>query len=310
MSFSQDTKNSISSENIKNKCCKRALLYGMLMFSGVFNKTRIKLVTENEKSAELFKGLLMSLTGIETNTYISPRKSGDEVVNSYKMTVAARASALAVYDYFGSDNENVNNELFECSTCRMCFARGAFLAAGTVSDPGKSYHVDIRSSTLQSAELLSAILAENGINAKLGERSGKITVYIKDSDNIQDFLTYVGAQKSALDFIDKKIVRELRNTTNRLNNFETANMFRSIGSSEVQVKAIEKLKKNGRFDLLPEDLRTTAIIRLENPFASLVDIANLHNPPITKSGVNHRLKKLEMIANESYESEEETDSEA
>lgn len=300
MSFSQDAKNDLCTISLKNRCCKVSMLYGMLMFSGTFTENRIKLITETEGVASLVSGLLHSLAGVESNLYVSEKKSGEERINSYKLTVAVKSDVQRVTGLFSGNIHHIDKSVFGCPLCENSFLRGAFLVGGSVSSPKSAYHLDITTPSQDIAAELCDMINDNSgklyLQAKCTERQGRMAVYLKDSEQIQDFLTLIGAQSSALEMMNEKIFKDVRNNENRRSNCETANIYRTTGSSGEQVRAINKLISDGRFDELTEDLQMTANIRLENPFSSLEQIAMLHTPPISKSGANHRLKKIVEIS--------------
>lgn len=299
MSFSQDTKNDLCGLSLKKRCCKVSMLYGMLLFSGVFAENRIKFITETESVANLLTGLLHSLAEVDTNLYISEKKSKeekDERVNSYKLTVAVKSDVARIISLFKGNFDKISEDVFECPACVSSFVRGAFLAAGSVSSPKSAYHLDLTTTSEEIAAELCQILNENALQAKNTERQGRMAVYLKDSEQIQDFLTFIGAQNAALEMMNEKIFKDVRNNENRRSNCETANIYRTTGSSGEQTRAINKLMSDGRFEELPEDLKITAQLRLDNPFSSLEQIALMHTPPISKSGVNHRLKKIVEIS--------------
>ena len=292
MSFSQDAKNDLSLQSVKKRCCKISLLYGLLMFSGLFTSTRIKFVTETEGVSNLLAGLLRSLAVVEPNVYISEKKSSKDSMFSYKLTVVQKNDMEKITALFNESIEQMDEGVFQCPNCESYFFRGVFLAGGSVSSPKSGYHLDITTPSQSLALKVCEMLNNNSIQAKCTERQGRNVVYLKDSEQIQDFLTFIGAQLAALDMMNEKIFKDVRNNENRRSNCETANIYRMTGSSEEQTRAIKKIISEGRFEQLPNDLKTTAKIRLENPFSSLEQIALLHEPTISKSGANHRLKKL------------------
>ena len=275
MSFSQDAKNDLCTQSIKKRCCKISLLYGMLLFSGVFTGNRIKLITETEGVASLVAGLLHSLAGVESNLYVSEKKSGGETIGSYKLTVAVKSDVEKVSALFGDHIDEIDPAVFSCPMCESSFLRGAFLVGGSVSSPKSGYHLDITTPSPVLAAGVCDMLNSNGLQAKCTERQGRMAVYLKDSEQIQDFLTLIGAQLAALDMMNEKIFKDVRNNENRRSNCETANIFRMTGSAEEQTRAINKIMAEGRFEELPEDLKMTANLRLENPFSSLEQIACL-----------------------------------
>lgn len=293
MSFSQETKNNLCTISCKKRCCKHAMMYGMLLFANTFQGGKIKLITENEKLSELFSGLMRSLFNVTTDTRVGTRKSGKEVIPNYIIS----ANAQEPFFKYCKDASVINEDVFECPVCVGSFLRGAFLSGGTITDPMAGYHLEISTPSNILANSLCDVMNQNGLMSKVSVRKSRSAVYFKDSELIEDFLTFVGAQNAALNMMNTKIMRDIRNNENRRSNCDAANIFKITGSAKEQTDAINKLKKSGEFDSLPKDLKDTAELRLAYPFESLNKLAEMHQPKITKSGVNHRLKKIIELAN-------------
>ena len=190
----------------------------------------------------------------------------------------------------------IDRGVFVCPECKNVFLRGAFLACGTINSPDSGYRIEL---TVQSAALaddFEKFLGESGLSPLRASKRSAELLYFKESENIEDFLNLIGAHNAAFDIMNEKIYREFRNNANRIANCETANIDKSVSASLSQIEAINKLERLGKLELLPDELRITAKLRLENPDVSLTELAELHEPPITKSGVNHRLAKLRAIA--------------
>ena len=170
--------------------------------------------------------------------------------------------------------------------------RGVFLSAGTITDPEKGYHLEVSLSDAERADELMRLLKENMLDAKLMQRKSEYVLYYKDSESIENFLAYIGANNAAFTIMNKKIEREIRSGANRLANGEMANITKAVAAAVDQTAAIKELISSGEIEHLPDELKKTAYLRLEHEDASLSQLASLHSPPITKSGVNHRLKKI------------------
>ncbi len=183
-------------------------------------------------------------------------------------------------------------ERMMCPECRTLFYRLLFIYFGTVTDPEKSYHLELAFSNDLFRDYAKDKLMELGLVAKCGKRRDKFTLYIKDSDTIGDFLGAIGAVDKAYDMINLKLLKEMRSTINRQNNFETANMQKAVKATKLYVDAIEYIIKHGAFDKLSEELKETAKLRVENDTVSMAELGNLHSPTISKSGVKHRLDKI------------------
>ena len=186
----------------------------------------------------------------------------------------------------------IDRSYIKCQSCASHFLRGVFVTGGSVNAPEKSRHLEIKVGGKPEADELAILLSENGFEAKISQRRSKNIVYFKDGDTIFGFLSFIGANKYAFDFLDKIIENQMRNDINRKNNFETANMAKTVVATKKQMEAISFFINTGRLDKLSKVLRATAELKYENPEANLTELAALHEPPITKSCVNHRLNKI------------------
>ncbi len=299
MSFAQETKVSLiaHSESVKHECCRKAELYGILYAAGIFSRDRLKLVTSCEELAELTVKKLRDQYRIEGNLYITEKKSGDaDERRSCKITVPQKKELSRLFHglkYTEDEPEqNLKEEMLRCGNCRAAFLRGVFLSSGTITDPGKSYHLELDFTCSQTADNIHSLLSECGLEPKHTSRKTEHVLYYKDSESIESFLAFIGATGAAFIIMNKKIERELRSDANRLANSELANIGKTIAAAGDQLAAINTLKAAGALELMPDELRITAYLRLENADATLAQLAALHDPPITKSGVNHRLKRI------------------
>ena len=290
MSFSSEVKNILSSLQIKRNCCRKALLLGMLASHSDFENKIISFSTDNEKVSSLmswaFRHVYSVIPYYETSAVVPG------VVSYYKMKLFDDETQQSVLFSATEFIEQIKVAP-ACDACLSCFLRGLFLSSGTVSDPEKrGYHLEIFFKSESMRETVYHILCENGFLPKLADRKGSLSIYFKNSENIEDFLTVIGAPHAALELMNAKIMREIRNNENRRSNCDASNIFRSTGAADVHLRAIRKLMGNGKISLLPGELKTTAMIRYQNPECSLSEIAALHEPPLTKSGVNHRMKRI------------------
>ena len=204
--------------------------------------------------------------------------------------------AIENADRFLNENALIERENFTCPECKNAFLRGVFLKCGSVNSPDKRGHLEMKVKSEMNADELCILLREMGLEAKVSKRREKYIVYFKDGDTIFAVLSLMGAQKCAFDLVNTQIEKNIRNNVNRVNNCEMANMQKSANATVRQLDAIKELIKDDKFDTLPEKLLYTAILRRDNPDLSLTDLALIHEPPITKSCVNHRLEKLIKIA--------------
>lgn len=190
-----------------------------------------------------------------------------------------------------------------CDGCRSVLVRELFVQFGSVTDPAKQYHLDMCFINEDERDAVCEILAECSFDFKKSTRKKqnvvKYVAYIKESSAIEDFLVFIGAQGAAFDIMNRKIVNELRGQANRMVNCDTANIEKQLAAGQRYADAIRGLMDSGRFDTLDEELKKTARLRLENEQLSLEDLGRMLDPPVSKSGVRHRLEKLEKLSRDS-----------
>ena len=188
-----------------------------------------------------------------------------------------------------------------CENCAPVCIRALFLLFGSMTDPAKSYHLDFTVKTAEERDILHQILSDVGLDFRETMRAGKYVLYIKDSAAIEDFLVFIGAQAAAFELMNKKIEREFRNSVNRQVNCDTANIEKQLASAKKYIEAVQYLIDNGSIDRLSPELKNTALLRMENEQLNLADLGQLVNPPVSKSGMKHRLEKILAFANEEKE---------
>lgn len=313
MSFSSEIKDELIKIENMPPCCTHAMAYGMFLFGRSFTPSDVSLMTDNESVAKKYIYLAESACNISAELNISRAGkytaffNGDEnrrkVLSVFSCTGRERTLRI---DRGNLTNDAVNNEE-NTSCCDAAFLRGVFLSCGTASDPNKSYHLEFVVSYKTLSLDLMRILNEYGIKAKHMVRRYVNVIYIKDSESIEELLTMMGAHISAMEIMNIKIYKDVRNLTNRRNNFENANLSRTVFASFDQVTAIEKLKSSGAFSALPDDLRQVALLRIDNPDASLREIGEMCEPKMSRSAVNHRLKKLISISENPEKEEDKID---
>ena len=295
MSFSQKVKSELALMTDLSDCCMKAEAYGMLLFGKYYSQTKIGLLTENKNIANAYT--LFCKTCPEVRPRTLRTKAGN-----YSLSITSTRDIEKVMRYFGQSRQNItlriNRANFEDDCCYASFLRGVFLSCGTIADPMKNYHLEFVVPFLKLTNDFATLLGDMGLSPKIVERGNSYVVYFKDSENIEDFLTLIGAQSSSLELMGVKMMKDVRNKINRQINFETANISRTVNVAFAQIEAIEKIKKKKGLDFLPEQLRLIAEIRLENPDMSLDEIRNELGGEISRSGVNHRLNRLIKIAAE------------
>lgn len=184
----------------------------------------------------------------------------------------------------------------KCPSCLPHFVRSLFILHGSVTDPDKRYHLEFSFNSREECSALDALLTPEGICGKIAVRKKQHIFYLKDGETIADFLAYIGANSAAFEFMNSRIEREFRNNVNRQVNCDTANIEKSLLASEKQISVIRHMQESGDINRLPDSLRETAALRVRFEQMSLKELGEAHDPPITKSGVNHRLTRIMAFA--------------
>lgn len=282
-SFSQEVKNEICAVKTKLSCCRKALLYGMIFGASVYTEAELRFDTENPTVALQYARLIKEMTGWKKESDLS------------LSLITGKDKLEQLLDSLGTsfDREVPDLSLIRCQFCPWSFVKGVFLSCGTITSPGNSYHMEFLLRNEAWASAFADFLTELGAPPKLTERrNGLYGVYYKDSENVVDILGHFGANRAAFRLLDVKIYKDLRNNANRVANCEAANIGKTVAASNEQMRAIERIIASGKAEELPEELRQTLDLRAAFPNATLLELAAMHQPPITKSGVNHRLKRL------------------
>ena len=293
MSFSSDVKKELCTIECENDCCQRAEAYGLLYFGRAFGKSDISIMTDYEFVAERYT------KAVEYLIYETPQVS---ISKSGKITIEVtdkddRMDILNELGYSGTETtyrlltSNIENEC-----CFGAFLRGVFLSCGIVTDPKKEYHLEFDVAYRTKCRDLSEMFEEFSAVPKMSDRNGMNMLYFKDSSHIEDILTVMGAQVSVMELIGEKILKDVRNNVNRKVNCDNANIRKTCVAASKQSEAIEKLIKSGKFEELPSELKELAKLRLENPEMTLSELGAALSEPISRSGVNHRLRKLMALA--------------
>lgn len=281
-SFSQEVKNEICAERFKQRCCRASLLIGMIFGICPDEENYIELQSENPFVVMLYAKLVKEFTGWKKDSDISLAViSGEARVNTLKAGLGI--STIRSFD----------ETIFQCEECARSFLKGVFLTCGTITYPESSYHMEFLLKDEGRSRFLSEVLETFGEPPKITERrGGYYGLYYKDSESVVDLLGHLGANRATFKMLDIKIYKDLRNNANRRANCEMANIGKTVAASDAQMKAIEAIIECGKADELPDELRQTLDLRAAFPSATLNELAAMHTPPITKSGVNHRLKRL------------------
>lgn len=310
MSFSSKTKNELSRIETNEKCCQIAELAALIRMSGSLQisgngKINIKFSTENAAIARRIFTLLKSVYKVNTEVMVRKNKQLKKN-NSYLMIVNnAYDTEKILYDtgVLKRDKENlfkisykIPKKIIKNRCCKRSYLRGAFLGGGSLSNPEKTYHLEFVTHSEEHSEDLSKLINEFGLNSKIVTRKENYVVYLKEGEQIVDLLNIIGAHSALLKLEDIRILKEVRNNINRIVNCETANLEKTINASIRQINNIQYIDKVKGIDYLPESLRDIARLRVTHTEASLKELGMMLCPPVGKSGVNHRLRKIEQIA--------------
>ena len=304
MSFSSETKTEICRKLSTRVPLQHSELYAMLLFGRVFTRDSIVFKTENEQTYSHFLFLITKLFK-PAFTVDAPVHGSTGGGKSYTVNITSPADCRRIFEYYGHDAREyslrVNRANLADEDQHQAFVRGAFLACGSVTDPEKGYHLEFAVSHHNLCMDICRIVREIQdceIVIKSLSRGGSYIAYVKDSDQITDLLAYMGASVAAMNVMGAKALKQVRNTVNRRANSEIANLQKTASASAAQIRAIKKLKKSGKYNLLPEELRIVADLRYEYPELTLRELGEKLDPPISRSGVNHRLSKIISMAEE------------
>ena len=318
MSFTSDIKNELTKTVPEKKCCQLAEIAGFLRFAGSITlsagKMGIKVTTDNASAARLFIRLIKEYFGAKTALSLgepTPLAKG----RIYELTVTPEMNSEQILREVGilgvKEGSNYITDGFDAAIirrrcCRKSALRGAFLACGSVSDPVKGYHMELVCGSEYMAQDVRRTVNSFGLKAKVSKRRNKHIVYLKDSEQIGDFLNVIGATSSYFRFQEVRMTKENLNKTNRIANCESANLDKLVGAAQKQLADIRVIEETKGLGALPAHLQETARLRKENPELSLADLAELFDPPMKKSGLNHRFAKLAEEADKmrAYRSEE------
>ena len=299
VSFSGSAKAEICKSVPVRKCCALAECFGILLFCNTFTDESVKIVTESREFGQFLPKLFRKAFNINFDIFPSleaPGKLVFQIMDEEKIDV--------IMETFGFErNEtlalHVNLPVLEDECCKTAFLRGAFLAGGSVTDPTKGYHVELTTTHQSVARETYALMEEAlGFAPKLTERGGSAVLYLKQSEKISDFLTFLGCSVSAMAIMEARLEKEMSNKVNRRCNCDDANISKVVEAAQEQLTAIRTLRDVGVFENLPEKLKQAALARENNPESALAELASQMEPPISKPAMNHRLQRLVQMAQE------------
>lgn len=299
MSFSSKTKAELCKLQSLPKCCSIAECYGILLYCNTFTNHAIKIITESRPLAKRLPRLFKRAFGFGFDS------APDDLEKAGKLAfiMEDRHKLDKIFSTYGYERQtslahHINLGVLEEDCCRQSFMRGAFFTGGSITDPQKRYHLELVTDHYSVSRETYALLLEMGFQPKSTSRKGNYITYFKQSEAIEDFLTTIGAPVAAMEIMSAKITKEMYNSVNRRVNCDTANVAKTVEASSEHIEAIRKIEQAGGLDNLPDKLRETAVLRIENPELSLTQLAELLVPPVTKSCLYHRLRKLVEIAKE------------
>lgn len=300
MSFSARVKKELGDLPLGTTCCAMAEAYGALLYASRFSFDAIQITTASNFVGERLEGLFAKAFGLD---FDSVKLSAAATRQSYLIESPEKIAQIT--DQLGYDEKThlahtINLALLEASCCIPAFLRGAFLTGGAVTDPLKTYHLELVTRHQGVSRGMMAMLGELGFAPKMTMRRGNAAVYFKKSEAIEDFLTNIGASGMALLHMTTKVEKHMKNAVQRKVNCDAANVEKSVIAAEMQLLAIRKIETHIGLESLPEKLYQTAILRVVNPEANLGELAELADPPVTKSCMSHRLKKIIMIGESTH----------
>ncbi len=297
MSFCSEIKKEISASPLPRACCRHAFAYGLLQCAHAFGLEEMSIQTEHRAVAAAYAAVITALfEDVSFFEQTLPRKSG----SYYTVSVADESDRRTILESFGhtglETSTRLNRAVLDCEGCAAAYLRGAFLSCGAISDPENAYHLELSLPLYKLTMDISALLKETDIDVKYIVRKGTNVLYLKNSDTIADLLTLVGAQNGSLQFYQTIMMKDIRNKINRTTNCESANLDKTVNAAADQIAALRHIEENGGLASLPTDLQELAQLRLEHPEYSLRELGEALTPPLTRSGVNHRLRRIMEFA--------------
>ena len=299
LSFSAGAKAEICRILPNRECCALAECFGILLYCNSFGQDGIRIITESREFGLILPKLFKKAFNVNFDNFPSLESPGKLV---FQITDPEKISGIM--ESFGFSFQDtlalhVNLPVVEDDFCKTAFLRGAFLAGGSVTDPEKGYHMELATTHQSVARQTYTLIREiTGIEAKAAKRGGGQVLYLKNSDQVADFLAFLGASVAAMGIMEARLEKELNNKVNRRCNCDDANTSKVVEAAQEQITAIRVLEERGFLKNLPAKLKQAADARLQHPSSSLTELAGMMDPPITKPAMNHRLKKLMDMAKE------------
>ena len=296
MSFSSDAKTELCQQRLDRRSLALAECYGALLYGHSFSAREIRLITGSPAFAQRLPKLFKRAFGLSFDSLPEPNPGAKQ-----RFLIQDRDKLRTIFEAFGAEldgtlSHHINFGALEEDGAQEAFVRGAFLAGGSVTDPEKRFHLELATAHQSVSREMHTVLLDLGFSPKEAARGGNALLYFKKADAIADFFTTLGAPVTAMGVMTAKVDKEMRNTVTRQINCDSANADKTVAAAQEQLDAIRRYVRAYGMDALPEALRDTALLRIANPEASLADLALLSDPPVTKSCLSHRLKKIMSIA--------------
>lgn len=304
LSFAATTKKELTLITDAESCCEKAELSALIRMNGSVQLTSQRVVldisTENAAIARRIYTLIKKTYKLHTELLVRKKmrlKKNNVYIVRVPGQVQELLSDLKIVSEGFIFTTGINKEIIRGNCCKRAYLRGAFMAGGSVNNPeGSSYHLEIASIYEEHCKALSQLANKFDLNARCIERKKGFVLYIKEGEKIIEFLSIIGAHQALLRFEDVRIMKDMRNSVNRIVNCETANLNKTIGAAVRQIENIRLLQREVGLDSLPEKLREVAEIRLQHPDLNLKEVGDMLKGSVSKSGVNHRLRKIDELA--------------
>ncbi len=304
MTFSSQVKKELCAHIIEKPCCARAFCFGAACFSHTWTADRLEFHTENEMVARYLRTMFAAQgIALHTDAYWVHGRDKLSLVTD-EADGPAQLATFWARCRIDPQAPGALQKLLRCTSCQGAYLAGAFLCGGIVADPVKEYHLEFVGQRSQRLDELSDLLTADDMEPRRIRKNANDVVYLSASEQVEDLLTAMGAGHNAMEIMNAKIYKTYRNQANRVTNCETANIDKTIAANQRVIAAIRKLQEAGALDALPEQLREAAKARLEDPSATLGELAASMQPPVSKSGLSHRMKKLLEAAERLQKAEE------
>ena len=295
MSFSSQVKAELCRSSLSRRCCAQAEAYGVLLYCNQFTPLQLRIFTESAEFAQRLPALF------HKSFRLAFDRMPEEGAGKRTFQITAPDKLCALFSAFGQNPaeslaHHINFAVLEEEHCRTAFFRGAFLAGGSVTDPEKRYHLELATAHLSVSGELRALLLEAGFSPKETLRKGNSLTYFKQSEAIEDFLTAIGAPLAAMEIMNAKAEKDLRGSVNRRVNCDAHNLDKAVDAAQEQIEAIYTLEQRGMLAELPDKLKEAVDLRMAHPEMTLSQLCTLCDPPVSKSALNHRLRKLLGLA--------------